>query len=193
MYDFIAGEVAHKSPTSVVLDVGGVGYDIRVPLSTYEALPDRGGARLYTHLHVRDDALILYGFATEAERDGFRRLISVRGIGPGLAVTVLSGIRVPDFCQAVARGDAGMLARIKGIGRKIAERIVVDLKDTIAEWAPSDQAGAARHEPVSDLITALIGLGYSRAEAQKAAAKALDDLGADTPVEQLLRAALRKG
>jgi len=191
MYDFITGELIRKTPTSAVIETGGVGYDLRVPLSTYVALPDNGTVRLFTYLHVREDALLLFGFATEAERAAFNKLISVRGVGPGLALTVLSGIRVDEFCSVVVQGQAAQLARIKGIGRKMAERIVLDLKDSLADMAAAGEGPAPRSDDARDAMAALVALGYTRAAARQALDKAIAQAGEDALIEDLVRLALK--
>lgn len=191
MYDFISGELIRKAPTSVVIETGGVGYDLRVPLSTYIALPDNGTVRLFTYLHVREDALLLFGFATEEERTAFNKLISVRGVGPGLALTVLSGIRVDEFCSVVLQGQAAQLARIKGIGRKIAERIVLELKDSLADMAAVGEGPAPRSDNARDAMAALVALGYTRAAAREALDKAIARAGEGAPIEDLVRVALK--
>jgi len=191
MYDFITGELIRKTPTSAVIETGGVGYDLRVPLSTYVALPDNGTVRLFTYLYVRADALLLFGFATEAERAAFNKLISVRGVGPGLALTVLSGIRVDEFCSVVVQGQAAQLARIKGIGRKMAERIVLDLKDSLADMAAAGEGPAPRSDDARDAMAALVALGYTRAAARQALDKAIAQAGEDALIEDLVRLALK--
>jgi Holliday junction DNA helicase RuvA len=142
MYDFFTGRVASKSPTSVVLDVGGVGYRLEIPVSTYERLQDAGErpVRVFAYLHVRDDALKLYGFASEAERRLFEALLSVKGIGPVIALHVLSGSGVADTVRAIKDGDTRALHGLKGVGKKTAERIVLELKDKADHLMPSGGA-----------------------------------------------------
>jgi len=193
MYDFIAGDLVSKSPTCVVIETGGVGYRLRVPLSTYEKLPEKGRVRLHTYLHVRDDSLQLYGFATEVERAAFEKLLSVRGVGPGLATMILSGLPVRELCTAVAQGDVATLTRIKGIGRKTAERIVVDLRDAMAGVLVGTEAVPVLPDTARDAVAALLSLGYVRAAAERAVQAALRKLAADAPVEQIVREALRQG
>ncbi len=193
MYDFISGELVRKAPTSAVIETGGVGYDLRVPLSTYTALPDNGTVRLFTYLHVREDALVLFGFATEEERIMFNKLISVRGVGPGLALTVLSGIRADEFCSVVSQNQPMQLARIKGIGRKIAERIVLDLKDSMGDMVAAAEGSQSRSDNVRDALAALTALGYTRAAARKALDEAIAQAGEDASIEDLVRMALKLG
>lgn len=192
MYDHIEGELEYKSPTQAVISAGGVGYRFTIPLSTFDALPASGRARLLTHLHVREDMLRLYGFSTEAERRLFLRLINVSGIGPSTAITVLNGISVEDFRRVVASEQAAVLCRVKGIGRKTAERIILELKREM-EAELIEQPAGARAEPAltSDALSAMLALGYTRSAAEKAVGRALEKLGRDAPLEQIIREALQ--
>jgi Holliday junction DNA helicase RuvA len=179
--------------TEVVLDVNGVGYHLTVPLSTSNSLASDGAVSLLTHLYVREDQMRLFGFATETERRIFRMLIGVSGIGPSIALAVLSGSTVEQFKNAVECGDCAFLSRIKGIGRRTAERIVVDLRERImaveVEGAP---AVSERDQICRDAALALQSLGYSRGAAEKAVQKALTGLGeAGATTEDLVRAALK--
>ena len=128
MYDHIEGELVFKSPAQAVIAAGGVGYRFSIPISTFAALPDRGRAKLLTYLHVREDVLKLFGFASEKERKLFVRLIGVSGIGPGTAMAILNGLSVDEFRRAVAAEEVSTLCGVKGIGRKTAERVIVDLR-----------------------------------------------------------------
>ena len=174
MISFLRGRVHDKQPNAVTVDVGGVGYDVHVPLSTFYNLGEEGeevSLRVYTH--VREDALQLYGFLTEVERQLFERLIGISGIGPKLAIVVLSGMEPRDLIAAVQRADVVRLTGIPGIGKKTAERIVLELKDRLKQVAVPVAAGA---EPTSspadqlrgDLLSALLNLGYHRQQAEKA-------------------------
>ena len=194
MYHHLNGKLAHKSPAGVVLDVGGVGYDLIVPLSSYEKLPPEGAeVSLLTHFHVRDDDMRLFGFVTEAERDLFRMLISVSGIGPMLALAVLSGTSVDMVCQAVSAGDATMLRTIRGVGKKTAERIVLELREPIRRLGAT--VGAVVLSPADatsqDAVAALTSLGFSRTKAEEVVASARKRLGEDASVETLVREALK--
>lgn len=193
MYDRLTGSVVEHSLTEVVLDVGGVGYRLTVPLSTSNAVPSSGSATLLAHLHVREDQLRLFGFATETERRLFRMLIGVSGIGPSIALAVLSGSPVEQFKNAVECSDCGYLSMIKGIGRKTAERIIVDLRESIktieVEGAP---LVSRRDQMCLDAALALQSLGYTRGAAEKAVQKALAGLAdAEATTEDLVRAALK--
>jgi Holliday junction DNA helicase RuvA len=195
MYHHLSGRLAHKSPASVVLEVDGVGYDLTVPLSTYEKLPAEGGeVRLLTHLQVREDVMRLFGFLTDEERDLFRMLISVSGVGPALAMAVLSGTSVEMVKQAVMEGNAALLKQVRGVGAKTAERLVLELRDPVSKLGvrlgaggvgPGDTIGA-------DAASALVALGFARAKAEEVVAvtrKRLKD--AEVTVEVLVREALK--
>src|SRR5438309_9011474 len=166
MITFLEGTLASALPTQAVVDVGGVGYEVFIPLSSYDRLPTPGQAvRILTHLHVREDAQILYGFMSAAERDLFRLLVNnVSGIGPKLALAVLSGMSVNHFKAAVVNSDVAALAKISGLGKKTAERIVLELKDKLGVAAAWEAASAA-HAPTpeesqaNEALLALIALG----------------------------------
>jgi Holliday junction DNA helicase RuvA len=171
MIAFLRGRVLDKQPNHIIVDVQGVGYELHVPLSTYYDLGDEGSdvsLRVYTH--VREDALQLYGFLTELERQLFERLIAINGIGPKLAIAVLSGLDPRELVAAVQRGDVARLVSIPGVGKKTAERIGLELKDKL----PAAMVPAAGGEPAvggdlrDDLLSALVNLGYQRAAAEKA-------------------------
>lgn len=193
MYDFIEGDLIHKSPAQAVVSANGVGYRLTIPISTYEALPAGGRVRLLAHLQVREDALRLYGFATEDERAIFTHLISVSGVGPSTAIAVLNGISVDDFRRAVASEQVAVLCQVKGIGRKTAERIIVDLKREMErELTERPLTGKPGGAVTSDAIAAMLALGYTRSVAEKAVARAVDKVGYDAPLEQIVREALQQ-
>jgi len=193
MYDYVEGELVSKRPAQVVLETGGVGYRFTVPLSTSDVLPDGGRVKLFAYLHIRDEELRLYGFATEDERSLFLRLTAVSNIGPGTALTVLSGMTVNDFRRAVAREDLPALCRVKGIGRKTAERIVVELRAQMQrELVELPPEGLRASALVSDAVAAMLALGYRRSDSEKAVRRALDRLGAKANLEELVRAALQQ-
>ena len=191
----VAGTIAEKVPGRVIVDVQGVGYDVQVPLSTFYVLGDPGASvTLRVHTHVREDVLALYGFATSLEQDLFERLIAISGIGPKLALAVLSGMEPPDLVRAIKAQDVARLTSIPGIGRKTAERIGLELKDRLP---PSVQAAAEAARPVApgdqmraDLLSALLNLGYQRASAERAIGKALEG-SPEARFEDALRAVLR--
>ena len=200
MIAFVHGTLVEAWPTQVLVDVHGVGYEVFVPLSTYEKLPPVGQpVRLLTEFVVREDAHKLYGFLTAAERDTFRLLIhTVSGIGPKIALNVLSGLSVTAFRTAVAQGDVRALARISGVGRKTAERIVVELKDKLGGTVvPLPAAGTAAPPGTDakwqDAVLALMALGYKGPEAQQRVREVGAALGPQATVEDLVRAALKRG
>ncbi|HET9360442.1 MAG TPA: Holliday junction branch migration protein RuvA [Vicinamibacterales bacterium] len=196
MIALLRGRVLDKQPNRVIVDVGGVGYDVHVPLSTFYDVGDEGAdVTLRVHLHVREDALQLYGFLTELERQLFERLIGISGIGPKLAISVLSGMEPRDLIAAVQRGDVARLTGIPGIGKKTAERIVLELRDRLARLVPPAAGGQAAEAPTGDrlrddLVSALQNLGYHRPQADKAI-QAVLAASPESTFEQALRGALR--
>jgi Holliday junction DNA helicase RuvA len=200
MITFLRGKLIESLPTQAIVEVDGVGYEVLIPLSSFDKLPaPRGDVLLLTHLAVREDAHVLYGFMTTAERDLFRLLINnVSGIGPKIALNVLSGMNVTAFRGAVASSDVKALSQISGVGRKTAERIVVELKDKVGAagaWeAASDQrALSPGDQKVNDAVLALMALGFKQPEAHETVRGALALLGDSATVEQLVRACLKKG
>lgn len=188
----IRGRLLRKDTQQAVVDVAGVGYGLTIPVSTFYRLGEPGmEVTLLTHTHVREDALALFGFLTAAEQTLFERLIAVAGVGPRLAIGILSGIETPDLVGALRSGDVARLTRIPGVGKKTAERLVVELKDKmagLAGLAPTAEEPAAG--PKEDLVSALLHLGYSRPEAERGVDKALQQ-GGEGPFEELLRRTLR--
>ncbi|MFQ5513376.1 MAG: Holliday junction branch migration protein RuvA [Myxococcota bacterium] len=191
MIGSLEGTLAEKSPDVVAIDVGGVGYEVRVPLSTFLELPDEGKTvRLRIHTHVREDQLQLYGFLTPEERKGFRLFLGISGVGPRLALAILSGLPVPKLVQAIRREDVSALNGIPGVGMKTAQRIVVDLRDKLTDFEVAEHV-AAETETEQATVSALLNLGYPRAQAERALRRALERLP-DTPaLEDLIREALR--
>ena len=193
----LTGTLVAKAPTEVVLDVRGVGYALAIPLSTYERLGElQSEARLFTHLHVREDALSLFGFATEEERALFRLLLSVSGIGPKMGLGILSGIPVAELRAHLASGNLVALTAIPGIGRKLAERLVLELRDRLGkpdgESAGSAAPTSGREKIRAEALLALTSLGYQRAAAEKALRAAIAELnGGEPSVEALIKLALR--
>jgi Holliday junction DNA helicase RuvA len=190
----LRGRLFDKQPNRIIVDVNGVGYDISVPLSTYYGLGDAGiEVSLRIHTHVREDALSLYGFATGLEQELFERLIGVSGIGPKLALAVLSGIEPGDLIRAIERSDVARLTAIPGVGKKTAERIVLELKDRLPKSHVTLPSTADAPPAVlrDDLLSALINLGYHRPLAEKAVDAALKQLpGSD--FERTLKQSLRE-
>ena len=188
----LSGTVLEKHPNRVVIDVGGVGYDVQVPLSTFYGLGEPGAAvTLRVHTHVREEVIALYGFASPLEQDLFERLISISGIGPKLALAVLSGIDPGELVRAIRTQDVARLTRIPGVGKKTAERIGLELKDRMpAAAAPGDQHEAGGGGLRDDLLSALANLGYQRAAAEKAVEAALKK-APGASFEEALRDVLR--
>lgn len=192
----LRGKIADKQPNRVVIDVNGVGYDVFVPLSTFYGLGDAGAeAALRIHTHVREDALALYGFATALELVLFERLISVSGIGPKVALAVLSGIEPQDLIRAIEQADLRRLTGIPGVGKKTAERIVLELKDRLPRLRP-EAAPVADEQPGSsvirdDVLSALVNLGYHRPLSEKAVDAAVRATP-DGSFERTLKYALRE-
>ena len=199
MITFLKGTLTDALPTQVVIDVNGIGYEVLIPLSSFEKLPELGQAvTLKTQLVVREDSQTLYGFATNDERELFRMIQGVSGIGPRLALNVLSGMDVVSFKGAIGTGDVKRLSSINGIGKKTAERMVLELKDKLGlvsggAAAPLGQALAAHDKPIADAAAALEALGTKPLEALKAAQAARAMLGPQASVEELVRAALKGG
>jgi Holliday junction DNA helicase RuvA len=193
MYDRLRGTLVTKRPTRAVLDVAGIGYELTIPLSSFESLPAEGqAALLHTHLYVREDALRLFGFATPDERRFFRTLLEVSGIGPAVALSILSSTRYADFRDAVVAEDVALLTRLKGVGKKLAQRIVLELRDALAKEAEeSPRAGAPEKPGVrDDAIGALVTLGFKRGTAAAEVDKILGRAGAEPTLEEIVRLAL---
>ena len=180
MYSYLAGILTEKSPTAVTIDVNGIGFQLTIPLSTFQKLPEVGSkAKLLTQHIVREDAQLLFGFSTEDERSLFRLLMSVSGIGPKLAITILSGLGLQELKRAIVEGSTATLTAISGIGRKIAERLIVELREKVVIEGRVDgktEKALSKHEQlVQDSVRALVSLGYSRQSAKSAIQKVLDE------------------
>jgi Holliday junction DNA helicase RuvA len=196
MIGHLRGTVLEKHPNQVLVEAAGVGYEVQIPISTYTVLPESGAAvALKIHTHVREDALLLFGFATADEKTLFEKLITVSGIGPKLAITVLSGLATPELVGAIRHGDVPRLVRIPGVGKKTAERIVLELKDKlIGVEAGGKAAAAVGGEPdltplERDVLSALQNLGCTRTAAEQAIQK-VKERGAPDTFEPYFRAAL---
>lgn len=196
----LRGIVAEKHPPELLIDVQGVAYEVEAPMSTFYQLPPTGeSVTLYTHLVVRDDAHLLFGFASRAERSLFRTLIKVNGVGAKLALTILSGISADDFARCVQDGDAATLVRLPGVGKKTAERLLIEMRDRLQDWeAPAVLPGAAAlpagappaaADPVKDALSALVALGYKPPEASRLVS-GVDAEGLSS--EEIIRAALKR-
>jgi Holliday junction DNA helicase RuvA len=195
MIAFIDGLVEEKQPMRVVLNAGGVGYEIFITLNTYEDLPHVGQrARVITYHHVRDDAELLYGFSQVAERHFFEQLLAVSGIGPATAIGILSGLPLVSLRAAIVAEDVKRLSSIKGVGKKTAERIIVELKDRISDLAIAEEqaqaSGATSDRVLHDAVLALVALGYRNADAYAAVKRVRGAAGDDIAVEDVVRRAL---
>lgn len=202
MIAFLSGTVLSKQATTAIIEVGGVGYEVAIPLSTFYELGDVGtAAQLRIYTHVREDTLQLFGFKTARERELFLHLISVNGVGPGLAIKLLSGMSADELVASIRTNNLARLVSVPGVGRKTAERLVVDLRDRIAalstpameqEFAAKGATGARTPEDAvrDDAISALANLGYQKSAAEKAVKTAMDE-GGDLSVELILRRSLR--
>jgi holliday junction DNA helicase RuvA len=200
MINFLHGKLVESIPTHVIIDVHGVGYEALIPLSSFDKLPQPGQeVKLLTHLAIREDAHVLYGFMTSQERDMFRLLINtVSGIGPKIALNVLSGMNVMALRGAVANGDVKSLSQISGVGKKTAERIVVELKDKVGaagawEASSAQRTLSAADQKVNDAVLALMALGFKQQEAHESVRGSLAVLGENASLEDLVRASLKKG
>jgi Holliday junction DNA helicase RuvA len=194
MIALLNGRIAYKTVDHIILDVGGVGYRILVPLSTYYALPENGQAELHIHTHVREDAIQLFGFGTFEEKGIFTVLISVSGVGPKLALNILSHIPTSELAAALENSDIARLSSLPGIGKKTAERLSLELKDKVASFlaAGRDNEGAlslSKPDLLDDLLSALINLGYKENVARNAL-KSME-ITPDSPLETTLKAALK--
>lgn len=196
MIALLTGKLAYKAPDYIILDVNGVGYRVQIPFSTYYELPEEGsGVSLHIHTHVKEDAIQLFGFRTQQEKQFFQLLITVSGIGPKLARDILSNIQPPDLASAIARGDLVRLSAIPGIGKKTAERLVLELKDKVKKLDVTLPAQETSHQTLAnelqeDVASALINLGYKEPLVRKTLAEI--DLTEDLPMETVLKLALKR-
>ncbi len=197
MISYLKGKLEKASPDHVIVEVGGVGYRVNIPLSAYEKLPPPGDDfTILTHFHVREDEQSLYGFVTEEERDLFEMLLGVSKIGPKVALAVLGGVPAATFKHAVASGDVSFLSSVRGIGKKTAERLILELKDKITLLPRLREEASKVHlkegeEKIADVSGALLSLGYRQAQVHEALSRALKDAGPDWSVEQLLKETLK--
>ena len=196
MIALLTGQIAHKSPDHLIIDVNGVGYRVMIPFSTYYELPEEGTVSLHIHTSVREDAIQLFGFPDPAQRDLFQMMIAVSGIGPRLAMNILSGITPEDLAAALSRGDLARLVRIPGVGRKMAERMVLELKERILKAGFTAAAGRGEALPEAagmedDVLSALLNLGYKEAAAKSALEKAAREVAEPATLDGLLKGALK--
>lgn len=199
MITYIKGKLTYLDPAMAVIEANGIGYEIKIPLGTYSAIKTKEGdiCTLKTHLQVREDAHTLYGFATEPEKETFRLLISVSGVGANTALMFLSSLSPDEIAQAITTQNEGVIKSVKGVGAKTAQRVIVDLKDKISVkigGASADQPNMAQAGSVADdAIAALLALGISKAQAEKSVRATIKKAGAGLSVEYIIKQALQQG
>ena len=192
MYEFIKGKLTEKTPTYAVIEANGIGYLLHISLHTYSQLKEDEHCTLLVHLVVREDAMILFGFSGADERELFRQLISVSGIGPNTARMILSSVQPGEIVQAIVLGNAPLLQSIKGIGSKTAQRLIVELKDKFSkDLVPYEKLAGGHNTKKEEALSGLIILGFSKMVSEKALAKVIEKEGSALPVEQLIRYALK--
>lgn len=193
MIAYLKGKLVHKEPTFVVIDVNGIGYQVSISLHTFSEIKDREDLKLATHLHVREDAQILYGFASEAEKQMFQYLISVNGVGPNTALVVLSYLPPTELKEAIVREDAAALQAVKGIGGKTALRLILELRDKLKKdaWEETGKASPAYNTMRHEALTALVTLGIAKASAEKSIDTVLKKSGNTISLEELVKQALK--
>ena len=190
MISYLEGMLIQKTPTEIIIDVGGVGYAVHISLSTYSGLDGLNvRTKIFTHMHVREDAMQLYGFATEEERDVFRLLISVSGIGPRSAQGILSGMSAKELKKCIQEGNIAVLTTLQGVGRKTAERMVIELRDKLGKTEAMSPS-MPQHGIRLEALNALLSLGYTRSNAETALRAVLHE-SKDLPLEDLIKQALR--
>jgi len=195
MIAYIDGKLTYKDPTYVIIDVNGVGYQIKIPLSTYSSLPAGERCKLQTYLHIKEDAHTLYGFTTVAEKEAFLLLISISGVGPNTGLMILSSLSVEEIQQAIVREDVRTIQQVKGIGAKTAQRVILELKDKIKkELVPTETLSAparARNTVRAEALSALVTLGFAKNVAEKTLDSIIKREGSDLSVEELIKFALK--
>lgn len=196
MIALLTGKIAYRSIDHLILDVGGVGYRLMIPLSTFYALPEEGDVRLHVHTHVKEDAINLYGFLTPPEKEIFALLLSVSGVGPRLGLNILSNIPAGDLKSALWEGDVKRLSAIPGIGKKTAERLVLELKEKVERLEPLSHPAARPRagqqkttSSLDDTLSALVNLGYKESHAKKVLESM--EISSETPLEEILKGALK--
>ncbi len=196
MFAYLNGKVTYKEPTAVIIDINGVGYSVRIPLSTFQSLPDQGrSVKLYIHHHVREDDQALFGFATQEEKELFLMLINISGIGPKMAITMLSGATPQEFRNRIITNDVKALTLIPGVGKKTAQRIIMELKEKLsAVEAEMELDTSAAQIPIinEEALKALLSLGYKRSESLRALKRAYTEVGENGNLEKYLKVALNK-
>jgi Holliday junction DNA helicase RuvA len=199
MIGFLRGIIIKKQPPLLLLDVQGVGYEIEAPMTTFYALPEvKNEVEIYTHLVVRDDAHLLFGFATEEERHLFRTLIKVNGVGAKMGLTILSGIEADEFALCIKNNDTDRLVKLPGVGKKTAERLIIEMRDRLDDLPTSSVTRSKdrpniKNDPVNEAVSALIGLGYKPQEASKfVLAVATDDMSSEELIREALKNSVKK-
>ena len=185
----IRGRLVEKEPTHVVIDAGGVGYELKISLTTFSAIPNEEALSLFTHFVVREDAQLLYGFSTKMERDVFRQLISVSGIGPNTAIIMLSSLSTNEIANAIASEDVNLIKSVKGIGAKTAQRVIIELKDKILFALEEEISTPIHNTNVNEALTALVALGFDKRKADKVLGSVADS---DMTVEELIKEGLKR-
>jgi Holliday junction DNA helicase RuvA len=192
MYEFIKGKLTEKNPAYAVLDVQGVGYILNISIHTYSQITENEHCTLFTHLVVREDDMLLFGFAEKEERELFRQLISVSGVGVNTARIILSSLSPHEVCRAITEGNAPLLQSIKGIGTKTAQRIIIDLKDKLSrDLIPQEKVGFLHNTKKEEALSGLIILGFPKMVAEKALNRIIGSEGTGLSVEQLIKQALK--
>ena len=192
MYEYIQGKLVEKSPAHAVVDINGIGYLLNISIHTYSQIQVDEMCTLYTHLVVREDDMLLYGFADKDERELFRQLISVSGVGVNTARMILSSVSPAEVIRAISEENAALLQRIKGIGGKTAQRIIIDLKDKVArELIPYEKSGIRHNTKKEEALSGLIILGFPKMVAEKALNRIIETEGTELSVEQLIKHALK--
>ena len=198
MISYIRGKLVEKTTSLVIIENNGIGFEVHIPHSTYEALGESGSdTSILTYLHVREDVLVLFGFGTTGERNLFRELLNVSGIGPRLALTIISAYPIPRFYGYVAESDEAALLRISGLGKKTVQRLIIDMKDRAVRYLNQAGVETTQRQTISQdrlegAIRALTSLGYSRTEAEQAIAKATVEAGEEISIEELIKKALHQ-
>lgn len=191
MIDFIEGRLIEKYPTHAVIECNGVGYHLHISLHTFSSMKDDEHCKLFTHLSIREDAHVLYGFSARDERELFRQLISVSGVGPSTAQMILSSLSPPEVNKAIMENNVALLKSIKGIGAKSAQRLIVDLKDKLGKHAPEVEITVEQTSIKEEALAALTQLGFTRIKAERAVDKALKETGEKGAVEHVIKSALK--
>lgn len=192
MIAFVRGQLAVKTPARVVVDVNGVGYELQISLNTYSAIQDQSSAQLFTYLHITENAQTLFGFAEQAEKEMFLHLISVSGVGAATARMMLSGMRPDEIARAIVQGNTRQLEAVKGIGKKSAERLVVELRDKLGKQSLEQHTAFTAVQSVDgDAVNALVALGIGRAMAEQAVKKTMAAEQENTSLEQIIKQALK--